>query len=161
MVIDLNRCVRCDDCVKACASVHDGNPRFVRTGASHGNLQFTQACMHCTDPVCMIGCPTGAISRDENSGVVAVHEPICVGCSTCANSCPYQNIRMIEVSDRDGRPFTDSGTGKPIVKATKCDLCQQSATGPACANACPHDALVRIDLNESKPLSDWLEQRSK
>jgi len=160
MVIDLNRCVRCDDCVKACASTHDGNPRFVRTGIQHANLQFTQACMHCTDPVCMIGCPTGAISRDQESGVVSVHEPICVGCSVCANSCPYQNIRMAEVSDRSGKPFTDSTSGKPIMKATKCDMCHQSPTGPACMNACPHDALVRIDLNESAPLSAWLEQRS-
>ncbi len=28
MVIDLERCVRCDDCVKACALAHEGNPRL-------------------------------------------------------------------------------------------------------------------------------------
>ncbi len=159
MVIDLHRCTRCDDCVKACASVHDGNPRFVRTGITHDRLQFVQACMHCTDPVCMIGCPTGAIARDSESGVVAIHEPICVGCGTCASSCPYENIRMTSVYDRDGRPFQDAATGKPINKATKCDMCAGSPTGPACQNACAHDALVRIDLSESKPLRDWLERR--
>jgi Fe-S-cluster-containing hydrogenase component 2 len=116
--------------------------------------------MHCTDPVCMIGCPTGSISRNIDTGVVSVHESICVGCGTCAASCPYDNIRMADVFDREGRPYCDANTGKPIAKATKCDLCQTSPNGPACAAACPHDALVRIDLTESHPLSHWLERRS-
>lgn len=160
MVIDLHRCTRCDDCVKACASVHDGNPRFVRHGVTHGRLQFVHACMQCSDPVCMIGCPTGSIARDEDTGVVEIHESICVGCGTCAAACPYENIRMAEVFDPQGRSYRDMQTGKPIVKATKCDLCSRQPTGPACASACPHDALVRIDLTESKPLQHWLERRS-
>ncbi len=160
MVIDLHRCTRCDDCVKACAATHDGNPRFVRQGIAHEQLQFVQACMQCSDPVCMIGCPTGAITRDEKSGVVRIHESICVGCGTCAASCPYENIRMAEVFDTKGRPFTDVETGKSIRKATKCDMCQSQPSGPACVAACPHDALVRIDLTESKPLQHWLERRS-
>ena len=66
MVIDLDRCTRCDGCLKACATTHDGNPRFKREGPVHDRLMFAQACMHCQDPVCMIGCPTGAIGRDNN-----------------------------------------------------------------------------------------------
>ena len=159
MVIDLHRCTRCDDCVKACAATHDGNPRFVRQGITHERLQFTQACMHCEDPVCMIGCPTGAIARSENSGIVRIHEPICVGCGVCAAACPYQNIRMVDVQDHKGRPFIDVATEKNIRKATKCDLCESSPHGPACVAACPHDALVRISLTESPPLRDWLDQR--
>ncbi len=161
MVIDLHRCTRCDDCVKACAATHDGNPRFVREGISHEQLQFVQACMQCTDPVCMIGCPTGAIARDEETGVVEIYEPICVGCGTCAAACPYENIRMAEVFDSQGRPYHDIERGKPIMKATKCDMCSRQPSGPACASACPHDALVRIDLSESKPLQQWLERRSE
>ena len=160
MVIDLHRCTRCDDCVKACASVHDGNPKFVRQGITHERLQFVQACMQCSDPVCMIGCPTGAIARDKDSGVVEIHEPICVGCGTCAASCPYENIRMAEVFDTQGRAYRDMQTGKPIKKATKCDMCSGQPSGPACAAACPHDALVRIDLTQSAPLQQWLDRRS-
>ena len=160
MVIDLHRCTRCDDCVKACASTHNGNPRFVRQGVSHERIQFVQACMQCDDPVCMIGCPTGSIARDEDTGVVRIHESICVGCGTCAASCPYENIRMAEVFDPKGRPYRDAQSGKPIAKATKCDMCTSSPTGPACQSACPHDALVRIDLTQSRPLQQWLDRRS-
>ncbi len=160
MVIDLHRCTRCDDCVKACAATHDGNTRFVRQGFVHDRLQFAQACMQCDDPVCMIGCPTGAIVRDEPTGVVQIHESICVGCGTCAHACPYENIRMAEVFDSKGRAYRDMQTGKPIAKATKCDMCSRQPTGPACAAACPHDALVRIDLTESPPLQAWLDRRS-
>lgn len=159
MVIDLHRCTRCDDCVRACASTHQGNPRFVRQGVSHGRLQFVQACMHCTDPVCMIGCPTGAIHRNSNNGVIQISESICVGCGVCANSCPYENIRMMQISSPDGKPYVDEERGLPILKATKCDLCQQQPSGPACVAACPHDALVRIDLTEPGPLQDWLAKR--
>lgn len=160
MLIDLHRCTRCDDCVRACSDVHDGNPRFSRQGPRHGRLQFTQACMHCSDPVCMIGCPTGAIARDRATGVVEIHESICVGCGMCAAACPYDTIQMVEVVDRQGRQYRDERSGKPITKATKCDMCSGSPSGPACVAACPHDALVRIDLRESKPLDAWLERRS-
>ncbi len=159
MVIDLNRCTRCDECVKACAATHDGNPRFVRDGMKHLHLQFVQACMHCTDPVCMIGCPTGAIHRQATTGIVKIEESICVGCGTCASSCPYQNIRMTPISDTAGQLYVDSKTGSPIQKATKCDLCHHLHSGPACVSACPHDALVRISLAETEPLEHWLEKR--
>ncbi|WP_315857200.1 cyclic nucleotide-binding domain-containing protein [Rhodopirellula halodulae] len=160
MIIDLHRCTRCDDCVKACASVHDGNPRFARVGVNHDRLQFVQACMHCTDPVCMIGCPTGALHRDEATGHVHVSENICIGCGTCAKGCPYGNIEMASVNDPKGRPYTDEASNRPITKATKCDMCSGLPSGPACAAACPHDAIVRIDLSESPPLEHWLRRRT-
>lgn len=160
MVIDLHRCTRCDDCVKACGDVHDGNPRFARKGTSHDRLQFVQACMHCSDPVCMIGCPTGAITREQETGVVSIHDSICVGCGVCASACPYDNISMVDVFDKQGSPYVDHSSGKPIRKATKCDQCNHLPSGPACVAACPHDALVRIDLSESPPLTHWLEKRS-
>ena len=55
------------------------------------------ACMHCVDPVCMIGCPTGAIHRESIEGQVVINDRTCVGCATCANSCPYDNIQMVEI----------------------------------------------------------------
>jgi Fe-S-cluster-containing dehydrogenase component/CRP-like cAMP-binding protein len=155
MVINLDRCTRCDDCVRACASTHDGNPRFVRDGVVHDRFQFAHACMHCADPVCLIGCPTGAIHRDQTTGVVQINDRTCIGCGTCANSCPYTNIQMVEVRRVDGAIAFDPLTGQPIVKAAKCDLCVSNNTSPVCQKACPHDALVRIDLTSPSAFAMW------
>ena len=108
---------------------------------------IVNACMHCTDPVCLIGCPTGAIHRDEGSGAVVINDSTCVGCSTCANSCPYDNIKMVDIRDNTGAFLLDS-EDQTISRATKCDLCVDQLTGPACVQACPHDALIRIDVRE-------------
>jgi Fe-S-cluster-containing dehydrogenase component len=158
MVIDLDRCTRCDDCVRACASTHGGNPRFLRHGPIHDHLMVAQACMHCADPICMIGCPTGAIHRDSFGGEVVINPDTCIGCTACANNCPYGSIRMVETRDEDGQPLVAKDQ-KPLLKATKCDLCLDQIGGPACVRACPHDALDRLDLNTLAPLTAWLARR--
>jgi len=155
MLIDMDRCTRCDDCVRACAATHDNNPRFLRSGPIQDNIMVAQACMHCEDPVCMIECPTGAIHRDLDGGQVVINDRTCIGCSACANNCPYNAIRMVEVRHQDGDFIRDETKHVPIAKATKCDLCLDQWGGPACQRACPHDALVRIDMREVKSLADW------
>ncbi|MEQ8813208.1 MAG: cyclic nucleotide-binding domain-containing protein [Thalassobaculum sp.] len=156
MLIDLDRCTGCDDCVRACAATHDGNPRFVRRGPANGDLMVAHACMHCVDAVCLIGCPTGAIHRDPSSGDVQINDATCIGCGTCAHSCPYDNIVMVEIGDRDGNPIVDRDTGAGIRRATKCDMCAGQWGGPACQRACPNDALVRLDMSEPGGLAAWL-----
>ena len=158
MVIDMDLCTRCDDCVRACASTHDGNPRFLRHGPMMDNLMVANACMHCVDPVCMIGCPTGAIHRSSRGGEVVINPASCVGCTICANNCPYDAIRMVEVRTTKGQFWVDDQQ-KPLLKATKCDLCIEQTSGPACQNACPHDALTRTDLSQENSLIQWLEKR--
>ncbi len=148
MLINLDRCVRCDDCVQACSASHGGNPRFVRHGKVFKNWMVANACMHCADPVCMIGCPTGAIHRSMSGGMVIINDDTCIGCETCANSCPYSNIRMVSINDEAGRKITDPQNEKPILKATKCDLCADQISGPACVFACPHDAMKRVDFRK-------------
>ena len=93
----------------------------------------------------MIECPTGAIHRDTNDGLVLINESTCIGCAQCANNCPFDAIRMVEVSTPSGGVIVDA-KGTPIMEATKCDLCQDQHGGPACQHACPHDALERVDL---------------
>ncbi len=105
----------------------------------------------------MIGCPTGAIHR-EPSGQIAINDDTCIGCSTCANSCPYDNIRMISARDEMGEFMTDEMSQKPVIKATKCDLCVDQIGGPACVRACPHDALTRIDFLALSTLIDKWDQ---
>jgi Fe-S-cluster-containing dehydrogenase component/CRP-like cAMP-binding protein len=156
MLIDLDRCTRCDDCVRACAQTHQGNPRFRREGPKFAHYQVAYACMHCADPVCMIGCPTGAIGRDDETGTVLINDATCIGCGTCANNCPYHDIQMIPIRDARGNFLRDDQSGHLLTKATKCDLCIDQFGGPACQKSCPHDALVRLDLHHADRLAAWL-----
>jgi Fe-S-cluster-containing dehydrogenase component/CRP-like cAMP-binding protein len=173
MVIDMNRCTRCDDCVRACASGHDNNPRFVRQGPIFGHHMIANACMHCIDPVCMLDCPTGAISRVE-SGEVIINDRTCIGCANCADNCPYGNIEMVPIRDARAedaimtfweweRPpgagpgaAPEAGLFRPVMKAAKCDLCYDHHGGPACQRACPHDALARLDMGDPAALARWM-----
>jgi Fe-S-cluster-containing dehydrogenase component len=157
MAINLDRCTRCDDCVRACATAHDNNPRFLRNGPTSGRLMIAHACMHCADPICMIGCPTGAIHRDAFGGEVVINPVTCIGCKACFNNCPYEAIRMVEIRDANGEFLVDQEQ-KPILKATKCDLCVEQMGGPACERACPHGALARLNLNDLDAFSDWLKR---
>jgi len=145
LVIDLERCVRCDDCVRGCAAAHDGRPRFVREGSKVGNLLVTKSCYHCQDPVCLVGCPTGAIRRTGVREVVAINDDVCIGCGTCAESCPYDNIVMHDLGtvwEPDMIPEALRGTPRQV--ASKCDQCQDTGHGPACVSSCPQGCAARV-----------------
>jgi Fe-S-cluster-containing dehydrogenase component/CRP-like cAMP-binding protein len=145
LAIDLDACTRCDDCVRACADLHDGRPRFVREGEKYGNLLITKACYHCEDPVCLIGCPTGAIRRANVGDVVDIEEPLCIGCSVCATACPYDAIIMHgegEVWPANALPKGLRGKDRRV--ASKCDLCYTTDRGPACVSSCPQGCAFRV-----------------
>ena len=135
LLIDLDRCTRCDECVKACATAHGGVARFTRDGPRLGHYLVTMACRSCTDPKCMIGCPVGSIRRKDS---LEIHiEDWCIGCERCASQCPFGNINMVELMAPITRPSA------PTLQATVCDLCA-GFDGPNCVYACPHDAAIRV-----------------
>ena len=89
---------------------------------------------------------------------MVINPSTCIGCKICVvNNCPYDAIRMVEIRDADG-DFVVDQEAKPIPKATKCDLCVEQITGPACQRACPHGALARVNLNELEALALWLKR---
>jgi len=136
LLIDLDRCTRCDECVKACATTHGGVARFTRDGPRLGHYLVTMACRSCTDPKCMIGCPVGSIRRKDS---LEIHiEDWCIGCERCATQCPFGNINMVELAAAAPRPAA------PVLRATVCDLCA-GLDGPSCVYACPHDAAIRVN----------------
>lgn len=154
MVINLDRCTRCDDCVRACATAHDNNPRFIRHGPIFNQYMIPNSCLHCVDPICMIECPTGAIQRDLAQGDIVINEQTCIGCAQCASNCPFDAIRMVDIRDAQGNIVVDSKTQAPLTQATKCDLCIEQRGGPACERACPHDALFRVDMHDAAQVEE-------
>jgi CRP-like cAMP-binding protein/Fe-S-cluster-containing hydrogenase component 2 len=151
LLIDLSTCTRCDECVRGCADAHGGQPRFIREGAKYRNWLIPTACYQCTDPVCMMDCPTGAISREVGTLEVTINEPTCIGCSNCANRCPWHNITMIETAEK-------RADGKAVELASKCDLCLTRPEGPACVQMCPHGSAVRISFKDVQDVAETLKK---
>jgi CRP-like cAMP-binding protein/Fe-S-cluster-containing hydrogenase component 2 len=154
LLIDLDNCTRCDACVRACATAHDGVSRLLRDGLRYDHFLVATACRSCRDPLCMTQCPVGSIRRKENLEIII--EDWCIGCGKCAELCPYGNINMhplevikevkTEIKGKDGAPAQVKIEKKKTTayKANTCDLCTQLSV-PSCVYACPHDAAKRVD----------------
>ncbi|HEX7737754.1 MAG TPA: cyclic nucleotide-binding domain-containing protein [Ktedonobacteraceae bacterium] len=95
LVIDLDKCVHCNECEEACARRH-GHSRMNRKGMVAGNISIATACRQCQDPVCML-CSRAGIARLP-SGEVYITES-CIGCGICAERCPYDNISIMTLAD--------------------------------------------------------------
>jgi|GEM_PF-872213 len=136
LLIDLTRCTRCDECVKACVATHDdGVTRLIRDGLRFDKYLAPTSCRACMDPLCMTRCPVGSIRRKETLDIVI--EDWCIGCSNCALDCPYGNINIVEL-------FVDGKKAEPKPKAVVCDLCADYRE-PNCVRACPHEAAIRVE----------------
>ena len=138
LLLDLNKCTRCDECVKACVATHeDGVTRLVRDGLRFENFLVATSCRACMDPLCMTRCPVGSIRRKDTLDIVI--EDWCIGCGNCATDCPYGNINVVQIDPTRGKQKAE-----PRPKAVVCDLCAEFPE-PNCVRACPHDAAIRVE----------------
>jgi Fe-S-cluster-containing hydrogenase component 2/CRP-like cAMP-binding protein len=141
LVIDMERCTRCDQCVQACTASHQGHPRFHRANPDFrmGRWEIAGACVHCCDAPCLEGCPVGAITLLEN-GSVQVLRDRCISCRKCERACPFGVIEYHPPIDKaDG----SSAKEDDFVVAHKCDLCLTPEREPPCVVACPYGAAMR------------------
>lgn len=93
------------------------------------------ACNHCDKPLCLEACPVGAIKKRESDGIVYRDEAACIGCGSCASSCPY------------GAPYVSAESGT----SRKCDFCMDlvdAGQDPYCVAACPMRCLEWGDIEE-------------
>lgn len=155
LLIDYARCIRCNNCEKACADVHDGYSRLDRAaGQTFQMIHVPTACRHCEHPHCMKDCPPNAIHRSPN-GEVFIGDN-CIGCGNCQGNCPYGAIQMQARREYrrpslwqliSGREPSSSHRAKAEDEAgkiaIKCDMCMGIAGGAACVRACPTGAAFR------------------
>ena len=182
LVMDMDLCVRCGNCSLACHQMH-GQSRLLRRGihierpkrinaSSTQHVLSPSVCMHCQDPECLTGCPTGAIGRFSN-GQIDIDPKTCIGCSDCATQCPYNAITMVPRKVPPPEPQTRWQHAKqwfniapptppqPVVElenlvAVKCNLCNNTPLNPpgagshaySCQENCPTGALVRVNPRE-------------
>jgi formate dehydrogenase iron-sulfur subunit len=95
---------------------------------------MSDVCKHCSNAGCLDACPTGALIRTEFETVI-VQSDVCNGCGYCVPSCPFG---VINRDPYDGR-------------AAKCTLCYdrlEDGMEPACAKACPTDAIQFGEYDE-------------
>jgi len=121
------RCTGCKQCELACSWVQTGafqpSRSLIRVHVFDEEASFAPyTCFQCDEAWCLQACPVNAIDVDAESGAKIVIDEACVGCKLCVIACPFGTI------------FFDKGTEV----AAKCDLC---AGDPACARACPTDAI--------------------
>jgi anaerobic dimethyl sulfoxide reductase subunit B (iron-sulfur subunit) len=150
---DATRCTGCKTCQLACSDCYNlpesyfyrrvyeysgGNWEKAADGSYTQNVfyYFTSiSCNHCEDAICVTVCPTGAMNKDADTGIVSVDTTKCIGCGYCVMSCPYN------------APTVDREKGH----SAKCDGCKARVINgqkPICVEACTVRALEFGPMDE-------------
>jgi nitrate reductase / nitrite oxidoreductase, beta subunit len=91
------------------------------------SLYIPRICNHCTNPACVASCPSGAIYKRGEDGIVLIDQNVCRGWRYCVSACPYKKV------------YYNWNTGK----SEKCILCYPRLETDQ-ANACFHSCTGRI-----------------
>jgi nitrate reductase / nitrite oxidoreductase, beta subunit len=55
-------------------------------------MYLPRLCEHCLNPTCAAACPSGAIYKREEDGIVLIDQEKCRGWRMCVSGCPYKKI---------------------------------------------------------------------
>lgn len=55
-------------------------------------MYLPRLCEHCLNPSCVASCPSGAIYKREEDGIVLIDQDKCRGWRMCVSGCPYKKI---------------------------------------------------------------------
>ena len=125
-------CIGCRACEIACKDKNGlpAGPRFRRVmyveGGTYPDVfayKVNISCNHCAEPACLPACPTGAIFKRKDNGIVDIDSTLCIGCRRCEAACPF------------GAPQYDPSDH--LVK--KCNMCVdeiEAGRKPYCVMAC-------------------------
>lgn len=135
--VDTKRCMNCRACETAC-KLENGLPAGPRW-TMVTEVEVTQdgvdktvflplPCLHCGDPACEKACPTGAIYKRPEDGIVLVNKDKCIGCRQCLWACSF------------GVP--QFGPDNKMEKCTLCVHLTSQGLPTACQAACPAEAIL-------------------
>ena len=86
-------------------------------------MYLPRLCEHCLNPTCAASCPSGAIYKREEDGIVLIDQEKCRGWRMCVSGCPYKKV------------YYNWSTGK----SEKCTLCYpriESGNPTVCSETC-------------------------
>ena len=86
-------------------------------------MYLPRLCEHCLNPTCVAACPSGAIYKREEDGIVLIDQEKCRGWRMCVSGCPYKKV------------YYNWSTGK----SEKCTLCYpriESGNPTVCSETC-------------------------
>lgn len=86
-------------------------------------MYLPRICNHCANPSCVASCPSGALYKRGEDGIVLIDQDKCKGWRACVSACPYKKI------------YYNWKTGK----SEKCILCYprvETGQPPACFHSC-------------------------
>lgn len=126
LIIDPTKCDGCHACEAACSTLKEGqsNPFMSRIRAMAFPEEFffyPNVCIQCEVPLCSLPCPTSALKKNPETGVVELDQDLCVGCKMCLLACPFGAIAIVN-------DFP-----------AKCDLC---GGDPICVKHCEPRAII-------------------
>ena len=150
--VDIFKCTGCKTCEMACKDAHDlevgvnwrriyeyTGGDWTRDGACWNQNVFSYyvslSCNHCEKPACVKACPSGAMHKRSEDGLVVVNGEVCVGCKYCEMACPY------------GAPQYNPAV-RHMTKCTGCYDLLAEGLKPICVAACPLRALEFGPMDE-------------
>jgi Fe-S-cluster-containing dehydrogenase component len=117
MVINLDKCIGCEYCLRACSATNDvwvdpatKQPEkpwniVVEEKTSTGTpFFFSRPCLHCGDAPCVEVCPVRATYHRED-GLVVMNYERCIGCRYCEIACPYDARKFNWQARTDVNPY--------------------------------------------------------
>lgn len=150
MIVDMTVCSGCQACITACSLTKANvfspvKSRILIDKNESKCLNIPLLCEHCENPPCQAVCPTGAIGKDLETGIVKIDPALCSGCENCRLACPFGGASIIRMEDG---------------VAVKCDLCDGK---PACVDVCQQGAIIYMPTTSSTIQRKWrcAEERMK